>query len=289
MRMLAPLAVSALALSVGACSASPKTAVATGRLDCPTTSGDLTRLSSSADGKTCIYKERDGAEVTLKLVALQGGLDATLASLEAELMKDAGGPEAAGPATDAPQGGASADLPPPPPAPPAPPAPGAALDAARTAEDAARDAKVEIRDGQSKATISGSIGDHKVEIQGDSDKEEAHINLPGLHIDAKGDAANVQVGPMHISANDDNATIRMRKDVRLRGEPLALERRGIRATFVYVNHDKAGAYSFVGYEASGRRAGPIVVALVKAKGDEKHKNSDMYDDVKRLVRKNGGA
>lgn len=282
MKMLAPLAVSALALSVGACSANPNTAVATGRLDCPSTSGDLTRVSDSPDGKTCVYRERDGAEVTLKLVALQGGLDATLAGLEAQLMKDAAAPQAVG----TPQAGASADMPP---APPTPPAPASATEAANVAEEAARDAKVEVRHGQSMATVTASVGDKKVQIQGDSDKEEAHINLPGIHINAQGDSANVQVGPIHINANDDTATIRIRKDVRLRGEALARERRGVRATFVYVNHAKDSAYSFVGYEAAGRRTGPIVVALVKAKGDESHNNNEMYDDVKRLVRKNGGA
>lgn len=278
MRMLAPLAASALALSVGACTASPNTAIATGRLDCPVTSGDLTRVSDAPDGKSCVYKEKDGAEVTLKLVNLQGGLDATLNGLEAELMKAAAAPQAA--ATTAPDQ---------PPAPPAPPAPGAAAEAAKVAEDAARDAKVEVRDGQTSAKVTASAGDHKIEIQGDSDADEAHINLPGIHIDAQGDSANVQVGPIHINANDETATIRMRKDVRLRGEALARERRGVRATFIYVNHDKAGAYSFVGYEASGRRTGPIVVALVKAKGEKDKGGNDMYDDVKRLVRKNGGA
>lgn len=280
MRMLAPLAASALALSVGACTASPNTAIATGRLDCPLTSGDLTRVSDAPDGKSCIYKEKDGAEVTLKLVSLQGGLDATLAGLEADLLKAA----AVAPAATAPAGASDK-----PPAPPAPPAPGAAAEAAKVAEDAARDAKVDMRDGETSAKVTASAGDHKIEIQGDSDKDEAHINLPGIHIDAQGDSANVQVGPIHINANDESATIRMRKDVRLRGEALSRERRGVRATFISVDHDKNGAYSFVGYEASGRRTGPIVVALVKAKGEKDKGGNDMYDDVKRLVRKNGGA
>lgn len=281
MKMLAPLAASALALSVGACAANPTTAVATGRLDCPTTSGDLTRVSVAPDGKSCVYSEKGGAEVTLKLVSLQGGLDATLAGFETDLMKAAGAPPPTSNAAPTAEGVM-------PPEPPAPPAPGASAEAAKVAEDAARDAKVEIQSGQTTATVTASAGDHKVEISG-SDKDEAHISLPGIHIDAKDDSANVQVGPIHINANDETATIRIRKDVRLRGEPLARDKRGVRATFVYVDHEKTGAYSFVGYEASGRRTGPIVVALVKAKGDEGRHGNEMYDDVKRLVRKNGGA
>lgn len=284
MRMLAPLAASALALSVGACSANTNTAIATGRLDCPLNSGDLTRVSAAGDGKTCVYREKDGAEVTLKLLALNGGLDATLAGLETELLATVAQAPSTGDKTATAAETAEG------------PTSGAAAEAARVTAEAARDAAATARDeavkaeaGAIRAEVKADLDAHGVKVSGDSDKDEAHINLPGIHIDAQGDSANVQVGPIHINANDEASTVRVRKDVRLRGEALSPDKRGVRATFVHVTHDKSGAYSFVGYEASGRRTGPIVVGLVKAKGDNDHGDNEIYEDVKRLVRRNGGA
>ena len=58
-------------------------------LDCPDSQGDLTRKSQSADGKTCVYANDSGADVTLQLVALNGqDAKTALAPLEAQLKSE---------------------------------------------------------------------------------------------------------------------------------------------------------------------------------------------------------
>ena len=76
--------------------------------------------------------------------------------------------------------------------------------------------------------------------------------------------------------------------MRLRGEALNPQRRGVRATFIYTGHDLPEGFRFVGYEAGGPKTGPITVAVVKSKLDD-DVGSEIYPDVKRLVRKNGGV
>ncbi|MBA3810984.1 MAG: hypothetical protein H0X27_04940 [Caulobacteraceae bacterium] len=41
-------------------------------LDCPESQGDLTRKSAASDGKSCLYADDAGAEVTLQLISLDG-------------------------------------------------------------------------------------------------------------------------------------------------------------------------------------------------------------------------
>ena len=82
--------------------------------------------------------------------------------------------------------------------------------------------------------------------------------------------------------------MRVRRDVRLRGEALNPNRRGVRATFIYTGVDLPAGYRFVGYEAGGPKRGPITVAIVKSKS-EGPDGGDLYPDVKKLVRKNGGV
>ncbi|MGI8841415.1 MAG: hypothetical protein ACR2F8_11640 [Caulobacteraceae bacterium] len=55
-------------------------------LDCPANQGDLTRQSTAADGKSCLYADNNGGEVTLQLIALNGqDPAAALTPLESEL------------------------------------------------------------------------------------------------------------------------------------------------------------------------------------------------------------
>ena len=84
MKTLYLLAASVAALSLGACS--NKAPAARAALDCPATEGDLTRTSASPDGKACTYTTSGGAEVTLQLIALQGGADNTLSAIETNLL-----------------------------------------------------------------------------------------------------------------------------------------------------------------------------------------------------------
>jgi len=55
------------------------------KLDCPETSGDLTRSSVAADGASCTYRGPDDETVSLQLTPLAGAApQAVLAKLEAQ-------------------------------------------------------------------------------------------------------------------------------------------------------------------------------------------------------------
>jgi len=258
---------SALALTAVACG--PKVPVARAALDCPTTQGELTRTSMSPDGRACTYASKGGAEVTLQLVNVTGGTDATLASIETNLLADRT-PAAAHAEPTEPAEPAKADA-------------AAAKDAAKAAKEAADDTK--------SVTV-------KVDVDGHGESSSmvtehggtTRVNLPGVHIVANddNDTADVRIGPLRVNAGEDGATVRMRRDVRLRGEALNPEKRGLRAMFIYTGDDLPQGYRFVGYEAGGPKRGPLTVAVVKSKS-EGPDDGDLYPDVKKLVRKNGGV
>lgn len=267
MKPLYLVAASALALTAAACG--PKAPAARAALDCPASQGDLTRTSASPDGKACTYVNEGGAEVTLQLVNVTGSPDATLAAIEKTLLADR-----APAATDAAVTGKDA---------PAKARAEAVSDAAAAAKQASDDTK--------GLTIDVKIdGDEKHSGIVTEDGGTTRVNLPGIHVVAndRDDTANVKVGPITIDAGDDGATVRMRRDVRLRGEALSREKRGLRAMFIYTGGDLPQGYRFVGYEAGGPKRGPITVAVVKSKS-EGPDGGDLYPDVKRLVRKNGGV
>ena len=313
MKVLTLTAVSALALTTAACGQTAgNSAVVTGKLDCPDRQGELQRVSQAMDGKSCVYRISDGAEVTLKLIPVGGqGADVTLAQIEAELKTEAASP-----------GTASADM-------PAPAHDSGSLadkaiaeakadtahagevaedaeeSADRSAQAAERDARRAERDARhadrdarhaersARGDLDRSIEDRvnaKLREKGIDvdDDDRAKIDLPGLHINADGDKADVHVGPIHVDANGDTATVRSLQDVRMRGEAFSRQKRGIRAMFVYAGDELGGGYKYVGYEASGPRTGPLAVAVVKSKTDGGFQG-DIYGDVKRLVRRNGGT
>jgi hypothetical protein len=318
MKALTLTAVSALALTTAACGqAAGGGAAVTGKLDCPDQQGELRRVSQAMDGKSCVYRISDGAEVTLKLIPVGAqGPDMTLAQIEAELKAEASGPSTA-----------SADM-------PAPAKDAASLadkavaeakadaaggddvasDAENDASRAARDADREARRADREARhadrdarhadrdtrraqrdldqsiedqVNAKLREKGIDVGGDND-EHAKIDLPGLHINADSDKADVHVGPIHVDASGDTATVRSLQDVRMRGEAFSRQKRGIRAMFVYAGDELGGGYKYVGYEASGPRTGPLAVAVVKSK-TEGGFHGDIYGDVKRLVRRNGGT
>lgn len=288
MKLLYVAAASTLALSLGACgSGPPKTRAA---LDCPATEGRLTRTATAPDGKACQYVAPDGAEVSLQLMPVSGGPDATLRAVEATLLAGAGSAEAADVKAGSTREKALAQA--------APAAAGAAKDAAAAEREAREDAAgstsgvdfdvdvdVDVDKG-SDETVKVTAG-HGVVV--DEGRGRTRVNLPGIHIDAddRNDSATVQVGPINIQAGDEGATIRIRRDVRLKGEHLSREKRGIRATFIAEREGLPNGYSFVAYEAGGPKVGPLTVATVKGRqdlDDEKLKR-----DIQRLVRRNGGV
>jgi len=284
MRSLSLLAATGLALTASACARPGPSPALLGRLDCPEHQGALARVSVAVDGKSCVYRVESG-EVTLSLVPVNGGPDATLAKIEADLKAEAGAPT-----------GQAADT-----AAMEPAKPGAAAEARKVDAEAWSDAKVaqagaakvedeDTDEGSSiKARVREKLASRGIEADDkDKDGESAHINLPGIHIDAEGDRADVHVGPIHVDANGETATVKMSKSVRLRGEALSPTGSGIRASFIYAGEGLGGGYKYVGYEASGPKSGPLAVAVVRSKaGHSSH--GDLYDDVKHLVRRNGGA
>jgi hypothetical protein len=256
MRLLALCAVSGLALTAAACTPT-QPPQARARLDCPASQGELTRASAAADGRSCQYRSADGVEVELRLLPTAGDAEAALARLEAELTPlaaAAAAPSAAAKDAEAAMAQAEADA--------------AAPDAARTAPT--------------------RIDAPGVRITTD-ENERAEIDLPGIHIRAEDDSARMKIGPVDIDARDDQATVRVFREVRLRGQALSRAKRGVRATFFKASGPASGqaaAYRYVGYEAGGPKAGPLTVALVKSRSAEAEA---LRGDVEDLVRDNGGV
>jgi hypothetical protein len=284
MRALSLAAASTLALAAAACAPHVDYAART-RLDCPDSQGELSRVSVAADGKSCLYRAGD-VDVALQLTPVSDGDPyATLKSVETSLVGSDGDKTQAA-ADQATQ--ASAKV-----AQPSAAAHDAAAQAAREADADAGHSGWSI--GGGKAIVSVEKGrkdvhahDDDNDDDDDGDNGQAHVNLPGLHIDADNGAAKVDVAGVHIDASDDSQTVRITRDVRLRGEGFSPEKRGVRATFIAKREDMPGGFQFVGYEASGPKTGPLAVAIVRSHEDINNGNR-LYHDIQRLVRRNGGA
>ena len=274
MKPFALLSVSILTLGAAACA--PRGAATVATLKCPTAQGDLTRTGVAADGAACTYVTTDGAEVTLQRIAVLGSPEATLQALEDKLLagrtaqpKDAAGDSAKTTAEKSAETGTSAD----------------------SIDDEVQAAVAEAMDDSKDSSVSVRIGHdaHGVVIA-DDEHGRTRVNLPGIHISADDNAntADVRIGPLSFNASDDGATVRMFRPVRLKGEALVREKRGIRATLIYSGKDLPNGYRFVGYEAGGPRQGPLTVAVVKSKS-RGPSDDEIYSDVKSLVRMNGGV
>lgn len=265
MKLYALITVSAVALAVAACT--PKAPPARATLDCPIREGDLTRKSVGADGKSCAYVTSSGDEVLLQLVSVQSSVDAALQAVETGLL--AGRIEKADEADKSVDNGKSDKV--------ADEVRAEVREAVKDAVKDAKDAGVTIEMGGNRGVIVDDNGD-------------THVNLPGIHIEAneKNETAKVKVGPLTVDAGGDTATVRMRRDVRLKGEALSRQKRGLRAMFIYTGKDLPDGYRFVGYEAGGPKTGPLAIATVKSKSDSPD-DGELYPDVKRLVRMNAGV
>jgi hypothetical protein len=242
----------ASALTLAACAPSDK-ARTIARLDCPATEGDLTRVSASGDGKACIYRSSDGAEVSLELTALTGDLRTTLDRVEAQLV-----------------GGA-------------PPTAKAAETAVRASKDTAADAAKARAEAVADAKVGSDA--HGVDT---ADGEVTRVDLPGIHITAQEEDASVQIGPLHVDAADDEAKVKIFRNVRMKGEALSREKRGVRASFIYTGKDLPSGYRYVGYQAGGPKTGPLTIATVRIKSDTES-GDDIRHDVEELVRRNAGV
>lgn len=264
---LLPFASACGLVLVAAAACAPRTpATARVALDCPATQGDLSRTSVAPDQKTCLYTTRDGDEVSLRLISASGGYQAALEpirqELQAEVLTDKQVAEAKVKSAEADVKAAAADA-------------KGATSAAKAAKQAAEDALGDAKDAKDAARDDDDIG------------ANTHIDLPGIHINAdEGGKADVNVGPIHVNAGENGAVVQFARDVRLRGEALSPEKRGFRATYIVAKDNLKDGWRAVGYEAGGPKAGPITVAVVRSKNGDRH---DIFDDVKRLVRRNSGA
>lgn len=204
------------------------------KLDCPQKQGELTLVGTAADGKTCAYA-MDGAEVTLRLVALEGGdAKAALDPIEAELKGIIPAPQKSA--------GATASV------------------------DAEED---------------------------NSGKGKAEINFPGLHIKADEGGADIRLGNIRVDADEGGAEVKVGNETTVNATDEGAEIRTlkggdeVRSTYILASDKGSNGYHVVGYEARGPKAGPIVVAVVKAQRDDRSQR-DLFDDMKDLVEHNVG-
>lgn len=121
------------------------------------------------------------------------------------------------------------------------------------------------------------------------DGDKVDIDIPGFRIQADNENANIKIGPMTVNAGGENAVIRSQEDVRLKGESLSREKRGVRASYLRAGASLPGDWRYVGYEAAGPKAGPLAVAMIRSKSDHETVIAGLDNDLKRLVRRNGGV
>jgi hypothetical protein len=270
-KSLLSTAACAAVLATAAACAPDRPPVARTALDCPATQGDLTRGAIAADGKTCTYTTRDGDEVSLRLIPVTGSYQAALQPIEQELAGEVmtEKEEAQAKVKEADDQAKSA-------AASAKTASGDAKGAAEAAKQAANDALGEAKDAEAAAKDASDVD------------AVTRIDLPGIHINADEGSgkADINVGSIHVDAGDKGAVIRIDQPVRLRGEALSPEKRGFRATYILANDNLKDGWRAVGYEAAGPKVGPITVAVVKSRSGE---HDHILNDVKRLVRRNGGV
>jgi hypothetical protein len=274
MKSLLFLSACGLLLGVAACA--PRTpATARVALDCPADRGDLKLTSAAADKKSCTYVTGEGDEVSLRLIPVSAGYEAALQPIEQELQgeetSDQDTAKAAASKTSETVAKAST---------------GTASEAAKAAKEADDDARSETPRAQKDHDEGGHS---KISVDSDDDHGgRADINLPGIHItaDDEKDSAKIDVGGVHIDGGEDGATIRTSREVRLRGEALSPQKRGFRATYILAKDNLKNGWKTVGYEAAGPKAGPIAVAVFKVHEGHRHSVSE---DIKRLVRENGGV
>ncbi|HEX3366921.1 hypothetical protein [Phenylobacterium sp.] len=270
------LLLSACGLTLGVAACAPRTPVAARvALDCPSDRGDLKLTGSTPDKKTCTYVTSEGDQVSLRLIPVSTTYEAALQPIEQELQTEVPTAQEAAKATEAKAAENVAKA-----------SSATAADAAKAAKQAAEDAVSQMRDAKRDRDHDGDT-DGKIGVTaGDDHGDHADINLPGIHISADDDNAKVNVGMVHVDAGEDGATVRVARDVRLRGEALSPQRRGFRATYVLAKDNLKDGWKTVGYEAGGPKAGPITVAVFKVHDGHRR---NVSEDVKRLVRENGGV
>ena len=151
-------------------------------------------------------------------------------------------------------------------------------------------------------TAAGGDKDWAPENKG-ADKDRVNIDLPGIHIHARGDGqADVDAPGVHVRAHDhgggnDSAVVQVGgpgdKGVTVNadqgGAQIHIDEggSGVRARYILASEAPGPhGYRMAGYEVRGPAGGPIVVAAVLSKSDD---DDDLRHDVHALVRRNVGG
>jgi len=125
--------------------------------------------------------------------------------------------------------------------------------------------------------------------------DRAEVRLPGLEVDARGDKANVRIGPISIHADDANATVDMSSDgetvnIQAHDDGAEIRTRTVgaatRTSWILTDsRGSAAGWRVVGYEARGPEGGPIVLATVRTKDRDE---DNIFDAARDLVTLNVG-
>jgi hypothetical protein len=298
MKVIVILAGAASALSLAACDRNgaptfgpdrPLSAVS--RLDCPDHQGDLRKVSAAGDGQTCTYSDDDGAEVNVQILRTSGDPHAALKPIETSLMSLAdvsasSAPPASGPAATVSASAADRSA------------------AAKADADASADANVsaagaEVRDhGRDADQDDDTTGRDRSSHHGGSHNDKVDVDLPGVHVHANGDdTAKVDVMGVHVTANGEDGAHIVHQPKSGYGRSFTVDagdngaivrtERNTRSNFsalVVFTGPVAGREGdhTIGYVARGPRTGPLVVATVRIKRDDK---GNTMDDADKLVRR----
>ncbi|HEV2366034.1 MAG TPA: hypothetical protein VGS12_17760 [Caulobacteraceae bacterium] len=136
--------------------------------------------------------------------------------------------------------------------------------------------------GPIETALQGELPASVVNAQAAGGGDHVDINLPGVHIHAGDNGAQVTTPTPNdhdkgvvVNANDNGAQVRVQK-----GGP------GVHSEFLLVS-DTPGpnGYKFVGYEARGPASGPIAVAEIKGKDEDRE---DLQHQVDKLLDRNVG-
>jgi hypothetical protein len=152
-------------------------------------------------------------------------------------------------------------------------------------------------DGGLQAEVPSAATDPKhgqgVYVSDDKDKDEAHIDLPGFHLNASHGKADIRMPGVNIDADDDNANVTTGlggaggASVRAHGGGAEIRAGGVGANGADVTYllasDRPGpnGYRAAGYIAKGPAGGPLVVGEFRTR--EREHNGMGEHGLSRLV------
>ena len=159
------------------------------------------------------------------------------------------------------------------------------------------DARLAALDATLKGEVPAAVSaDHGPGVYIGSDKgaDQAHIDLPGFHLNASGDKASIHMPGVNIDADNDKAQVstgfgdRHQAVVNAHDGGAEIRAGGVGPNGTDVTYllasDSAGpsGYMAVGYVAKGPSSGPLVVGVFRAREHHGHAEGG-EDGLDRLV------